>query len=82
MELCMWGIQDNMNVDLIKEEISKNFGKDIKINIYGMRNKNYSYFGKINGIYPYIFTVLINGETKSFSYSDVITKEIRIKYLN
>ncbi len=81
MVLCMWGIQDKMNIEIIKEEIVKHIGKEIKIYIYGMRNRNYSYFGKINGIYPYIFTVLINGETKSFSYSDIITKEIKIEYL-
>lgn len=70
-----------MNIDLIKEEIKNKIGSNIKISIFGMRNKNYTYFGKINGIYPYIFTVLINGETKSFSYSDIITKEIVIKYI-
>ena len=31
--------------------------------------------------YPYIFTVLVDNEAKSFSYADVITKEVEITYL-
>lgn len=70
-----------MTAEIIREKLSKNVGKRIKINIHNLRNKNYSYFGEISGVYPYIFTVLINGENRSFSYADVITKEMEIDYL-
>ena len=32
-------------------------------------------------MYPNLFTVLVNGEEKSFNYRDVITGEVKIKYL-
>lgn len=69
-----------MNPDFIKEEISKNINKKVYITVYGMRGKTNSYRGIIKGIYPNIFTIKDNELEKSFSYSDVITGDIKIKY--
>lgn len=69
-----------MNIDIIRNQIEKNLNKKVKIYIYALRNKSYIYNGIINGIYPNLFTVLINGETKSFSYADIATKEIVLEY--
>ena len=44
-----------------------------------MRNKNHHYYGVVSGIYPYVFTVLVNGKEKSFNYSDVIIGEVVVK---
>lgn len=46
-----------------------------------MRNKVNNYVGIITGVYPNIFTVLVDGENKSFAYVDVVTKEINIEYI-
>lgn len=70
-----------MNTDFIKEEIANNLNQAVKITEYGMRNKVNTYIGFISGIYPNIFTVNIDGDNKSFSYVDVITKEIVIEYI-
>ena len=70
-----------MNINLVKDEIKKNIGRSVKIKVCGNRNKIDEYIGKINNIYPYIFTVLINGENKSFSYADVITKDVQLIYI-
>ena len=53
----------------------------MRIRVYGMRNKNSEYIGTIASIYPYIFTIQVSNENKSFSYADVITKEVTIEYL-
>ena len=70
-----------MNLDSIKEEIRSNLNQAVSVTVYGMRNKTNNFVGVISGIYPNIFTVLADGENKSFSYADVATKEIKIEYL-
>ena len=67
-----------MNIDIIKNKIInlKNIKLKIKINLG--RNK-YEYLeGKIDNIFPNIFTVITNKGVKSFSYSDVATKIVSI----
>ena len=70
-----------MNTDFIKMEIQKNLNQAVAITVYGMRNKINRYVGYISGVYPNIFTVNVEGENISFSYVDVITKELKIDYL-
>ena len=70
-----------MNQNIIKEKIAKNINKRVLISVYGLRNKVNRYEGVIYKIYPNIFTILINNEEKSFNYRDVITGEVKIKYL-
>lgn len=70
-----------MNINLIKEEIEKNLNQAVKITEYGMRNKVNTYIGYISGIYPNIFTVKIDNDNKSFSYADVVIKDITIEYI-
>ena len=69
-----------MNIELIKNEIETKIGSNVRIKVNGLRNKTHIYVGKITSAYPYIFTVLVDGENKSFSYADVITGEIEINY--
>ena len=70
-----------MTLDSVKEEIKNNLNQAVCITVYGMRNKTNKYTGIINGIYPNIFTILADGENKSFAYVDIVTKEIEIEYL-
>ena len=70
-----------MNIDIVKNEINKNIGKKVKITVHGMRNKTEFYEGNIYQIYPNIFTILSDYGEKSFTYRDIITKDITIKYL-
>ena len=70
-----------MNIEEVKEEIKRNLNNNVIIKVYGMRGKTSIYQGKIHAIYPNLFTILINGEEKSFNYRDVITGEVKIKYL-
>lgn len=70
-----------MNIQIIKNEISNNLGKKVRITVYGMRNKVNYYEGKLYKIYPNIFTIMCDGNEKSFSYRDVITRDISVKIL-
>ena len=70
-----------MNINIVKEKISKNINRKVSISVYGLRNRVNRYEGIIYKMYPNLFTVLVNGEEKSFNYRDVITGEVKIKYL-
>lgn len=83
MGLCMLGILDKggiLNPQLIREEIKKNLNRKVNIVVYGLRNKKCSYKGILNKIYPNIFTIISLDGEKSFSYADIITGDIKIKY--
>lgn len=69
-----------LNPDIIKEKIEKNIGKEIRVTVYGLRNKTNFYDGIIKATYPNIFTIIDGNTEKSFSYRDVITGDIKIKY--
>ena len=70
-----------MNINIIKEEIKSKINRKVSISVFGLRNRVNKYDGVIYKVYPNIFTVLIDGEEKSFTYRDVITGEVKIKYL-
>lgn len=46
-----------------------------------MRNKTNEYNGYLKKLYPNIFTISENNIEKSFTYADLITGDIKIKYL-
>ena len=70
-----------MNIELVKNEIAKNIGKRVMVTVYGMRNKVDRYEGIILNTYPNIFTINYEGAEKSFTYREIITKDVKIKYL-
>ena len=70
-----------MNINIIKEQIKSKINRKVSISVFGLRNRVNKYDGVIYKVYPNIFTVLIDGEEKSFTYRDVITGEVKIKYL-
>ena len=71
-----------MNIDLVKEKISKNINKRVVITVYGLRNKVSKYEGILYKTYPNIFSIIQNGTEKSFSYNDYITGDIKINFIN
>ena len=70
-----------MNINIIKEDINKNINRNVVVSVYGLRNRMTKYEGVIYKVYPNLFTILVNNEEKSFTYRDVITGEVKIKYL-
>jgi len=70
-----------MNLCDIKEEIASLVNKEVMINVSGSRNKKQMYKGIINNVYSNIFTVLIEGVNKSFTYSDVAIGDVKIYHI-
>lgn len=68
-----------MTIKKIKDNISDNLGKKVKIIYNGSRNRKEEYKGVLTEVYNYIFIVKLDtDEVKSFSYSDVLTTTIEI----
>ena len=53
----------------------------MQITVHGLRNKTSTYVGKIFALYPNIFSIKTEIGEKSFTYNDLITGEVKIKYL-
>ncbi len=72
--------QIKKNMDIIKQKVSSLQGVELGFVINKGRNKLENFDGKIESIYPSIFTVLPNGggEILSFSYNDIVTRNVRI----
>ena len=65
------------NIDLTKLQVKNLIGTPVKLKVNRGRNKIEFIEGKIENAYPQIFTIRsYSGELKSFSYSDVLAKNI------
>ena len=70
-----------MTIEKIKNDLNEHIGKCATIKYDLGRNKFEEYDVIIKELYNHVFVVkLKNEELKSFSYTDVITKTIKIKY--
>lgn len=70
-----------MNPYVIRENLQRHKGERIQVKIYGMRNKNDSFIGVLKDIYPQIFTIQAGGTLRSFSYSEIINKEVVLSFV-
>lgn len=70
-----------MNLNGIKDEISSLINREVMIKVTGSRNKTQMYKGIVNNVYSNIFTVLIEGVNKSFTYSDVAIGDVKIYHI-
>lgn len=64
----------------IKKDLSNHIGNEVKIKYSLGRNKYEDYKATIKELYDYVFVVENEYGTKSFSYSDVMIKTLRIDY--
>lgn len=73
-----------MRIDTIKNELKLHLGNKALIKCNIGRNKIESYTGIIKKLYNRIFVVEVNHnntiENKTFSYSDIINKTVKIVY--
>lgn len=68
-----------MNIKTIRRYLASRIGARVVIIYCGSRNRRERYDGTVCKIYQNIFTVkLVNGDIKSFSYIDILTKTIQI----
>lgn len=71
-----------MNIEKVKVKIEDLTGKKVSAKVNIGRNKFEIFEGIIISTYPFLFTIKVNNETKSFSYADILTKNIIIKLVN
>ena len=70
-----------MMIEQIKQELNKHKGCTVNIKCNLGRNKYEKYNATIKELYSNVFIVeLKTKEVKSFSYSDIITKTIKIDF--
>lgn len=68
-----------MNIRSIKKYLMTRIGCNIVVLYYGSRNRKEIYRGMLLKVYGNVFTIkLNNGDIKSFSYIDILTKTIQI----
>lgn len=65
-------------LEQIREKIKNLSGKKVTIFVDVGRNKNESYDGIILNVYKNVWTIKTDIDIKSFSYSDVLTKNVII----
>lgn len=68
-----------MNISEIKNEIKKHINNIVVIKEYIGRNKYDTYEAVVLQAYPNLFVVMKDSEKKSFSYADLLIKNIVIK---
>ncbi|MDD3392584.1 MAG: Veg family protein [Bacilli bacterium] len=73
-----------LTLEEVKQKLNENIGNRVLIKHNLGRNKIEKYHVIIKELYNYVFTVetdeTSNKELKSFSYTDIITKTIKIDY--
>ena len=69
-----------MTISKVKSELLEHIGDIVKVKYNLGRNKYEEYEAIIKELYDYVFLVECDNVVKSFSYTDVITKVIRIDY--
>jgi len=70
-----------MNISDVRDEISTLVNKEIMLKVSGARAKETMYKGIVNEVYSNIFTVLVNGVNKSFTYADVAIGDVKIYHI-
>lgn len=70
-----------MNITEIKRKLELLNNKKVIVKVNLGRNKHEKYIGTIDKLYPYLFTIKMENKIKSFSYVDVLTKEITVNKL-
>ncbi len=70
-----------MNPLVIRENLLPHKGERVMVKVYGMRNKTDKFIGTLKEIYPQIFTVELADSIRSFSYSELISKDVEITFI-
>ncbi len=72
---------EHSDYDQVRASVREQCGNRVVIQLDKGRNKIDIQEGVIKGVYPSVFTVKFDDADQlvSFSYSDIITKEIRMK---
>ncbi len=74
------------NINKVRASVLQQLGRKVLIQLDRGRHRVELQEGVIQGAYPSVFTILVNDDNQenppkvlSFSYADVLTKDIRMK---
>ena len=68
-------------IEKVKEDITRHMYKEVKVVSRENRNRNDIFYGNIVETYPHVFMVS-NGQIKrSYSYADILSRDITITFL-
>lgn len=68
-------------IDSVKTSIHSHLNQEIKVISKENRNKNDIFYGYITEIYSHVFVVSNGIDKRSYSYADVLSKDILITFL-
>ncbi len=68
-------------IETIKSQIKNNLNKEVKITSKENRNRNEIFYGYIVEIYSHVFIVSNGIDRKSYSYNDILSKDIFITFI-
>lgn len=68
-------------IETIKNKVRSHLNKEVKVISKENRNRNEVFYGYITEIYNHVFVISNGIEKKSFSYADILSKDINITYL-
>lgn len=70
-----------MNPHVIRENLAMHKGERVQVKVYGMRNKTDSFIGVLKDVYPKIFVIETGSSIRTFSYSEIISKEVVLSFI-
>ena len=68
-------------IDSVKNQIKNNLNKEVKVISKENRNRNEVFYGYIVEIYSHVFIVSNGIERKSYTYNDILSKDILLTFL-
>jgi uncharacterized protein Veg len=68
-----------MNLITVKENVEKNLGKKVIAKVNIGRNRYEIFEGIVETVYPFLFVLKNDNEIKTFSYADILTRNVIIK---
>ncbi len=68
-------------IESIKEKVINHLNKQVKVTSKENRNRNKIFYGNVTEIYSHVFIVSNGVETKSYSFSDILAKDIKVEFL-
>lgn len=73
------------NIVTIRQELSEQVGKEVKLTAYESRNRVVEHTGVLSNTYPSIFVIDLDSEHDSvdrvsYSYIDVLTGSVELKF--
>lgn len=68
-------------IETIKNEIYNHLNTEVKVVSKENRNRNEIFYGNIIEIYSHVFIVSNGIDKKSYTYSDILARDIQITFL-